>query len=65
MYCQKCGSQNADTAYKCVKCGAELPQPGGTATPPQKIPNYLAQSILVTVFCCLPLGIPAIVFSAR
>jgi hypothetical protein len=30
-----------------------------------KIPNYLAQSILVTLFCCWPLGIPAIVFSAK
>jgi hypothetical protein len=30
-----------------------------------KIPNYLAQSILVTLFCCMPLGIPAIVFSAQ
>ena len=31
----------------------------------QKIPNYLAQSILVTLLCCLPLGIPAIVFAAQ
>jgi hypothetical protein len=30
-----------------------------------KIPNYLAQSILVTLFCCMPLGIPAIIFSAQ
>jgi hypothetical protein len=29
------------------------------------IPNYLAQAILVTIFCCLPLGIPAIVFSSQ
>lgn len=28
------------------------------------IPDYLAHSILVTIFCCMPLGIPAIVFSA-
>jgi hypothetical protein len=37
----------------------------GNVVPPQRIPNYLAQSILVTLFCCLPLGIPAIVFSAQ
>jgi hypothetical protein len=29
------------------------------------IPNYLVQAILVTIFCCLPLGIPAIIFAAQ
>ena len=29
------------------------------------IPNYLWQSILVTIFCCWPLGIPAIVYAAK
>lgn len=65
MYCRKCGTQNDDNAYKCVKCGEILQQAGGGRTPPQTIPNYLAQSILVTLLCCLPLGIPAIVFSAQ
>ncbi|MCF7956273.1 MAG: CD225/dispanin family protein [Phycisphaerae bacterium] len=41
----------------------------GTQAPPvqpqQNIPNYLVQSILVTLFCCLPLGIAAIVFAAQ
>lgn len=31
----------------------------------QKIPNYLWQSIAVTVLCCLPFGIVAIVFAAK
>lgn len=35
-------------------------QPPGT--PP---PNYLVPAILVTVFCCLPLGIASIVFAAQ
>src|SRR5437762_2059610 len=68
MYCRKCGTQNEDNAYQCVKCGEVLqqPQPGSAAPPPaQPIPNYLAQAILVTVFCCLPFGIPAIVFAAQ
>jgi hypothetical protein len=63
MYCKKCGTQNEDNAYKCVKCG-EVLQPAAPAAP-VNIPNYLVQSILVTIFCCLPFGIPAIVFSAQ
>ncbi|OHD14206.1 MAG: hypothetical protein A2Y41_05475 [Spirochaetes bacterium GWB1_36_13] len=34
-------------------------------TNPHLIPTYLVQSILVTLFCCLPFGIPAIVFAAQ
>ena len=33
--------------------------------PAQTIPNYLVQAILVTFFCCLPLGIVSIVFAAQ
>lgn len=29
------------------------------------IPNYLWQSIVVTILCCWPLGIPAIIFAAK
>ena len=29
------------------------------------MPNYLVQAILVTIFCCLPAGIVAIVFAAQ
>lgn len=32
---------------------------------PQNIPNYLWQSIVVTVLCCLPFGIPAIVYASK
>jgi hypothetical protein len=30
-----------------------------------EVPNYLAQSILVTIFCCLPAGIVSIVYAAQ
>ena len=33
--------------------------------PTGPIPNYLVQSILVTLCCCLPAGIPAIIFAAQ
>ena len=32
---------------------------------PESVPNHLAKSILVTLFCCLPFGIVAIVFSSQ
>jgi hypothetical protein len=35
------------------------------AAPVQQIPNYLWQSIVVTLCCCLPLGIVAIIFAAQ
>jgi hypothetical protein len=41
--------------------------PAGLGATPTgaKIPNYLVQSILVTLCCCLPFGIPAIVYAAQ
>jgi hypothetical protein len=33
--------------------------------PPTKIDNWLWQSIVVTVCCCVPLGIVGIVFAAQ
>jgi len=32
---------------------------------PVKVPNYLVQSILCTLCCCLPFGIVAIIFAAK
>jgi len=40
------------------------PQPGVNYSG-QPIPNYLWQSIAVTICCCLPFGIPAIVYAAK
>ena len=37
----------------------------GSTPSPVAIPNYLVQSILVTIFCCVPLGIPAIIFASQ
>jgi Interferon-induced transmembrane protein len=30
-----------------------------------KVPNYLPQAILSTIFCCQPIGIVAIVYAAQ
>lgn len=64
MYCKKCGAQNPDNALTCASCGTPVQGPP-PMQPTQVIPNYLAQSIFVTLCCCLPLGIPAIVFASQ
>lgn len=80
MNCPNCGTSNLENASICVNCGRPMAG-GGTYTPPpppppprfdapsltpaQQIPNYLWQSIVVTLCCCLPLGIVAIVFAAQ
>jgi hypothetical protein len=38
-------------------------QPGGQMPPPRP-KNWLVESILVTIFCCLPFGIAGIVYSS-
>lgn len=32
---------------------------------PVAVKNYLVESILVTIFCCMPLGVVAIIFAAQ
>ncbi len=74
MICPQCGINNADNAVFCVQCGRNL-QPGviapsvqtpGLALPPgTAIENYLVFAILATVLCCLPAGIPAIIYAAQ
>ncbi|HTL06650.1 MAG TPA: CD225/dispanin family protein [Chitinophagaceae bacterium] len=39
-----------------------IPQPSGQAFPPK---NWLVESILVTLFCCLPFGIAGIIFASQ
>lgn len=43
--------------------GPVAPQRAPVAGTP--VPNYLVPAILVTVLCCLPFGIPAIVYAAK
>jgi hypothetical protein len=77
MFCTQCGANNADNAAVCMQCGRTLQagppaiplqpvQPGGMVLPPGvAVQNYLVFAILVTVLCCLPAGIPAIVYAAQ
>jgi Interferon-induced transmembrane protein/zinc-ribbon domain len=61
VYCTNCGAQRPDYARSCPSCGT----PVQTFAVPGQVPNYLTQSILVTLCCCLPLGIVAIVYSTQ
>lgn len=75
MFCTQCGASNADTAAACVQCGRNLQaavpptplQTTGVVMPPPgtTVENYLVFAILATVLCCLPAGIPAIVYAAQ
>ena len=68
MFCTKCGTKNDDNAFKCTQCGNPLQgyqQSGENPSSRVVISNYLAQAILATLFCCLPFGIPAIVYAAQ
>lgn len=61
MYCTNCGSQLAPGATACAACGQ--PAPRFAAAP--AIENYLIPAVLVTLCCCLPGGIVAIVYAAQ
>lgn len=73
MFCTQCGTNNADSATACVQCGRSLqPAPSLSVQPPPppqptgvSVPNYLVFAILATVLCCLPAGIPAIIYAAQ
>jgi len=67
VYCPKCGAPNDDNAWKCVQCQTILQQTATPAAggPSEVIPNYLWQAIVCTICCCVPLGIPAIVYAAQ
>jgi len=73
MFCTQCGAYNADSATVCLQCGRTLQTapslstqpPGIIQAPTVYVPNYLVFAILSTVLCCLPAGIPAIVYAAQ
>lgn len=73
-HCTQCGNPLPPTAYQQLGNPYQAPmssgggfnfQGGGQPPMGPKPPNYLVQSILVTIFCCLPFGIAAIVFASQ
>ena len=64
MYCTRCGTANNVGGGFCTGCGKPIPA-GPDAVREVFVPNYLIPAMLTTLCCCLPLGIPAIVFAIQ
>jgi len=62
--CVKCGHSNETETETCKECHTHLHKTVHHHKKPMP-PTYLWQSLVVTVFCCLPLGIFAVVFAAQ
>ena len=65
MFCSNCGSNIPANYQACPNCGMAQNQ-----VPPQRqqqlmIDNYLVGSILVTIFCCLPFGLVALIYASK
>lgn len=54
--CPECGKEIPSTAPSCIHCGKQI-----NICPP----SHLAKAIIVTILCCWPLGIPAIVYASE
>lgn len=69
MFCRQCGTALNENESFCASCGHPVAAADRAAAlqavVPVKLPNYLAQSILVTLFCCLPFGVVGIVYAAQ
>ena len=61
MYCTNCGNELPPGARACGNCGTGVPH----FPPPPAVPNFLVHSIVVTLCCCLPGGIVALVYAAQ
>lgn len=74
IVCPDCGAQISDAAVSCPHCGRPIAKP--TPQPVQSVnlnvtqsgrvcpETHLAKAIIVTILCCWPFGIPAIVNAA-
>ena len=70
VYCTHCGNSVPEHAVVCPQCGAAVharharyASAGYAGGPP--VYDYLIWSIITTLCCCVPLGIPAIIFSVN
>lgn len=60
-FCTHCGAQLPPGAAACPNCSTPIQRYAPTA----QIPNYLVPNILVTLCCCFPFGLVAVIYSAQ
>ncbi len=80
MYCSQCGREVGEGAAFCPACGRPVGSLVGGSPPPASpppgppphtrsraphVPSRLTEAILVTIFCCMPFGVVAIVYAAQ
>lgn len=67
MFCPTCGTEISPNARFCPKCGTPRDETIEKKTNNQIAcpKTYLVESILVTLFCCLPFGIMGIINAAN
>ncbi|BEG98392.1 CD225/dispanin family protein [Bacteroides sedimenti] len=69
--CPDCGSQVSSEATNCPNCGKPFTHnteaPNFSQEPSNELPpkTWLVESILATLFCCLPFGIVGIINAAK
>ena len=64
-FCSQCGKEMSEDVKFCSNCGAGM-SAGTTGSMQSRtdmpyVDNHLVKSILATIFCCIPLGIAAII----
>ena len=76
-FCPQCGTAAPQAPRPAEPPPQQVPRPSGPPpqpvprpsaafnTPGTHVPNYLVQSILVTIFCCTPIGLVSLVFAAQ
>lgn len=62
-FCSACGAKTKAEQILCIECGAS--PNAGFAGASQTVNNQMVKAILVTVLCCLPFGIVAIIKSSE
>lgn len=62
MFCKNCGKSIVDGTMQCPFCGQNCSE---VVQPAMSIKTHLTEAILVTLFCCLPFGIIAIVNASK
>lgn len=61
--CPRCQASIPAGVHYCPNCGAPAVPPQPENAPPIK--NYMTEAILVTLFCCLPFGVVAIINASQ